>query len=88
MLGNVGVPVGHFLPYLGKGLARGGTGCRPQASNTDILPNIDNHGKRKKEKKSLFLQQTISYLMLLAFLQFNSIPPQHKFITLIQDCVP
>lgn len=75
------------ISCLARGLHQGREGRRPQASNSDIPPNIDNQGKGKK-KKSLFLQQTISFLMLFAFLWFSSIPPQHKFLTMIQDCVP
>lgn len=75
------------ISCLARGLRQGREGRRPQASNSDIPPNIDNQGKGKK-KKSLFFQQTISFLMLFAFLWFSSIPPQHKFLTMIQDCVP
>lgn len=55
-----------------------------QASNSTFCQILTTKGKEKKPP----LQQTISFLMLFAFLWFSSIPPQHKFITMIQDCVP
>lgn len=68
---HVGVPVGHFLPCLGEGLVRGGTGCRSQASNTNILPNIDNHGKRKKKITVPSANNLLSSVICLFLVQLH-----------------